>query len=181
VRLTTGGEDRNVIVTDVQVRAAVPADVPALTSLYNHYVEHTHITFDVERFTVEQRAEWFGHYACTGRHRLLVAVDAADTVLGYATSGTFRTKPAYVTSVETTVYVAADAVGRGVGRALYGGLLTALSDEDVHRAYAGVALPNDASLALHERFGFTEIGTFREVGRKFGRYWDVRWLERPMP
>jgi phosphinothricin acetyltransferase len=51
----------------------------------------------------------------------------------------------------------------------------------VHRAYAGIALPNDASFALHRRFGFTEIGTYREVGRKFGRYWDVLWLERPLP
>ena len=59
-------------------------------------------------------------------------------------------------------------------------LFDALREEDVHRAYAGVALPNEASLALHRRFGFTEIGTFREVGRKFGRWWDVTWLEKPL-
>jgi phosphinothricin acetyltransferase len=79
------------------------------------------------------------------------------------------------------VYCAAEATGRGVGSSLYTALFAALADEDVHRAYAGVALPNDASIALHERHGFRVIGTYAEVGRKFGRYWDVRWFERPLP
>lgn len=164
----------------VDVRAGRPDDLPALTALYNHYVEHTHVTFDIEPFTVEQRADWLSHYATTGRHRLLVAVDG-DQLFGYATSSRFRDKPAYATSVEATVYCRPDTIGGGVGTALYTALFDALRDEDVHRAYAGVALPNEASLALHRRFGFTEIGTYREVGRKFGRYWDVTWLERPLP
>jgi phosphinothricin acetyltransferase len=165
-------------VTDV--RAAVPDDLPALTDLYNHYVRSSPVTFDIEEFTVEQRREWFGHYRDTGPHRLMVAVDG-EHVLGYATSSIFRVKPAYATSVETTVYCDPDATGRGVGSALYSALFAALADEDVHRAYAGVALPNDASIALHERHGFQVIGTYAEVGRKFGRYWDVRWFERPLP
>jgi phosphinothricin acetyltransferase len=162
----------------VEVRAGRRDDLPALTEIYNHYVEHTHVTFDLEPFTVDQRGEWFDHYSDTGRHRLLVAVDG-DEVLGYATSGRFRDKPAYAPSVETTVYCHPAAVGRRVGSALYAELFDVLSGEDVHRAFAGVALPNDSSLALHHRFGFTEVGTFREVGRKFGRWWDVQWLERP--
>jgi phosphinothricin acetyltransferase len=156
------------------------SDLDALTRIYNYYVENTHITFDLHPFTVEQRREWFGHYAERGRHRLVVAA-AGDEVLGYATSGPFRDKPAYAPSVETTVYCAPEAVGRGAGTALYDALFAELADEDVHRAYAGVALPNEASLVLHQRFGFTEIGTFREVGRKFGKWWDVTWLERGMP
>ena len=160
------------------MRAGRSSDLPALTEIYNHYVEHTHVTFDLEPFTVDQRREWFSHYAETGRHRLLVAESADGAVLGYATSGRFRDKPAYGPSVETTVYCATSATGHGVGSALYTALFEALRDEDVHRAYAGVALPNDASLALHRRFGFTEIGTFREVGRKFDKWWDVTWLER---
>jgi phosphinothricin acetyltransferase len=167
--------------TSVLVRPAVDDDVPALTDLYNHYIEHTHTTFDLEPWTVDQRREWFTHYSDTGRHRLLVAVDPTERILGYATSSQFRNKAAYATSVETTVYCGPDAGGRGVGSALYSTLFDVLADEDVHRAYAGIALPNDASLALHRRFGFTEIGTYREVGRKFGRYWDVLWLERPLP
>ena len=166
----------NVIVT----RPGQPGDLDALTRIYNYYVENTHVTFDLSPFTVEARWEWFGHYAATGRHRLLVA-ESAGEVLGYATSGRFRDKAAYDPSVETTVYCAPEAVGRGAGTALYDALFAELAGEDVHRAFAGVALPNDASLALHGRFGFTEIGTFGEVGRKFGKWWDVVWLERGMP
>jgi len=166
-----------VIVTNVSVRPGEAGDLPALTALYNHYVEHTHVTFDTLPFTVDQRRAWFSHYGSSGRHRLLVAVDG-DDVLGYATSGRFRDKAAYDTSVETTVYVRDGAAGRGVGGALYTALFAALQGEDVHRAYAGIALPNDASMALHGRFGFAEVGTYREVGRKLGRYWDVAWFEK---
>lgn len=163
----------------VTVRAGRPDDLAALTDIYNHYVVNTHVTFDLEPFTVEQRREWLSHYRPAGRHRLFVAAEG-DAVLGYATSSRFREKAAYATSVETTVYCRVDAVGRSIGSLLYAALFDALADEDVHRAYAGIALPNDASLALHRRFGFTDVGTYREVGRKFGRYWDVTWLERPL-
>lgn len=163
----------------MRVRAGRSDDVPALTAIYNHFVEHTHVTFDLEPFSVDARREWFGHYAGTGRHRLLVA-EVDGTVAGYATSGRFRDKAAYDPSVETTVYCAPDAVGRGAGSALYTALFEALAGEDVHRAFAGIALPNEASIALHRRFGFTEVGTFREVGRKFGRWWDVTWWQRPV-
>ena len=169
------GDHCNVIVT----RPGQLSDLDALTRIYNYYVENTHITFDLLPYSVGARREWFGHYGVTGRHRLLVA-EADGAVLGYATSGRFRDKAAYDPSVETTVYCAPEAVGRGAGTALYDALFTELAAEDVHRAVAGVALPNDASLALHLRFGFTEVGTFREVGRKFDKWWDVTWLERPV-
>jgi len=168
-----------VTVTGLVVRPGEAADLPALTALYNHYVEHSHVTFDTQRFSVEQRGSWLSHYLPTGRHRLLVAVDGRD-LLGYATSSRFRDKSAYDTSVEVTVYLRQDAAGRGIATTLYTELFAALADEDVHRVYAGIALPNDASMALHRRFGFTEVGTYREVGRKFGSYWDVTWLEKPL-
>jgi phosphinothricin acetyltransferase len=161
------------------VRPGAPEDLGALTALYNHYVTTSHVTFDVTPFTVDERREWFSHYACTGPHRLLVAEDGGR-LLGYATSGTFRPKPGYRTTVETTVYVAEDAGGRGVGSALYEQLFEVITGEDLHRAYAGVAVPNVPSRALHLRFGFTPIGVFREVGTKFGRYVDVEWFERPL-
>ena len=163
----------------IVVRAGVPDDLPALTDLYNHYVTTSHVTFDVVPFSVDERQEWFSHYATTGPHRLLVAEDGAG-LLGYATSSPFRPKPGYRTTVETTVYVAEDAGGQGVGTALYERLFEVLADEDLHRAYAGVAVPNLPSRALHLRFGFTPIGVFREVGTKFGRYIDVEWFERPL-
>lgn len=161
---------------DPSVRAASAADLPALTAIYNHYVRSSAATFDIEPFTVEQRRSWFDHYAGSGPYRLLVAADETD-VLGYASSGRFRAKPAYSTSVEVSVYCHPQALSRGIGRSLYTALFSALESEELHRAYAGIALPNPASVALHRRFGFTDVGVFREVGRKFGKYWDVLWMQ----
>jgi phosphinothricin acetyltransferase len=164
----------------VIVRDGTPADLPALTEIYNHYVVNTTATFDLEPFTVEARQEWLAHYSPAGRYRLHVATEG-DDLLGYATSSRFRAKAAYDTSVETTIYCAPAATGQGVGTALYSRLFEALADVDVHRAYAGIALPNDASVALHRKFGFEVVGTYREVGRKHGSYWDVQWMERALP
>ncbi len=161
-----------------RIRLAEPADLPDLTGIYNHYVATTHITFDTEPFTADQRRPWFRQFSGTGPHRLFVAEVAAQPA-GYASSAGFRAKPAYHTSVETTVYLHPDFIGRGIGRSLYSALLDSLEDEkSVHRAYGGVALPNKASVALHESLGFTPVGTFREVGWKFEKYWDVRWYEK---
>jgi phosphinothricin acetyltransferase len=165
---------------DVVIRPATVDDVAGVTDIYNHYVEQTPATFDLTPFSVDARLAWFGHYGDQGRHRLLVAASAAE-IVGYATSSRFRDKAAYDTSVEVSVYLHPDALGGGIGSRLYTELFLALKGEDVHRAYAGIALPNDASIALHRRFGFTDVGTYREVGRKFGRYWDVLWMERPLP
>jgi phosphinothricin acetyltransferase len=163
------------------VRPARLDDLPALTAIYNHYVRTSASTFDIEEFSVDARRGWIEHYADIGPHRLLVAVDDDEAVVGYATSSSLRAKPAYATSVETTVYCHPLAAGHGLGTLLYQRLLEELAEEDLHRAYAGVALPNDASEALHRRLGFRELGTYVEVGRKFGRYWDVRWYERALP
>ncbi|MFE2235933.1 N-acetyltransferase family protein [Streptomyces sp. JL2001] len=168
--------------TEVQVRPGAEGDLASLTELYNHYVRETAITFDTVPFTAEQRLPWLRSHPEDGPHRLLVAQDAVegapDRVLGYATSSPFRPKPAYSTSVEVSVYLTPHAAGRGIGTLLYERLFAALATEDVHRAYAGIALPNEASVRLHARFGFRHIGTYGEVGRKFGRYWDVAWYEK---
>jgi phosphinothricin acetyltransferase len=163
----------------VAIRTGTIEDLSAVTDIYNHYVRTTAITFDLEPFTVEARREWFSHYAETGPHRLLVAVDG-DRVLGYATSGKFRDKAAYLPSVEVTIYLAPGAGGRGLGRALYTSLFDAVAGEGLHRAYAGIALPNEASIELHRSFGFTEVGVMTEVGRKFDKWWDVLWMQREL-
>lgn len=160
------------------VRPAVPGDLPALTEIYNHYVLHTAITFDLRPFAPEERRAWFEEHAPTGRHRLLIAVDGDGACVGYATTSRWRPKAAYDTTVEASVYCRPDAVGRGCGSKLYAALFDAIRSEDVHRIVAGVSLPNAASVKLHERFGFTRVGVFREVGRKFDRFWDVAWYER---
>lgn len=161
------------------VRPATDDDVPALTDLYNHYVRTSPSTFDIEPVSVEARREWAAHYAESGPYRLLVAV-RDDTLVGYACSSRFREKLAYRTSVEMSVYVHHEAHGQGVGSGLYDRLFAQLAGEPIHRAYAGVTLPNAGSLALHRRFGFRDIGTYDEVGHKFGQFWSVHWLEKPM-
>jgi len=171
--------------TEVQVRPGVEGDLEALTDIYNHYVRETPITFDTAVFTPEERRPWLHSHPEDGPYRLMVAVEAgpggnSQRILGYATSSPFRPKPAYGTSVEVTVYLAPDAGRRGVGTLLYTALFEALAGEDLHRAYAGIVPPNEASRRLHERFGFRQVGTYREVGRKFGRYWDVVWYEKEL-
>jgi phosphinothricin acetyltransferase len=161
----------------LEVRPATIDDLEQIVGIYNHYVVHTPITFDLAPFTVDDRRGWFDQFSTTGRHRLLVAVDRA-TVVGYAGSHQFRTKAAYDTTVETTVYCAPSALGRGIGRQLYLALFQAIEDEDIHALLAGITLPNPASISLHERFGFTLSGVTHAVGRKFDRYWDVGWYER---
>lgn len=163
----------------VHVRPGKEADLEALNDIYNHYIRESHCTFDDEPLSTEWRREWFTHYAETGRYRLFVALED-DRVIGYASSSRFRPKHGYETSVETSVYVAPDAVGKGAGARLYQALFESLDGEDVHRAYAGIALPNPPSVALHERFGFKRVAHFTEQGRKFGRYWDVAWYEKAL-
>lgn len=159
------------------VRPAESGDIPALTDLYNHFVATTAITFDIAPMTVAERTRWFSHYSTVGRHRLLVACEG-PAVLGYASTSPFAVKAAYETSVEVSVYVGPAHARRGVGTALYEALFAAVADEDLHRAYAGITLPNAASVALHERFGFTRVGVYDEVGRKFGAYHDVLRMQR---
>lgn len=170
--------NRGVGVNSPLIRPANERDLPELVRVYNHYVTTTHITFDTQAFTVEERRRWFDSFSESGPYRLLIAkVD--DQFVGYASSTAFQAKPAYVQSVETTIYLDPAFVGRDIGQPLYGALLEALrSEKSVHRAYGGIALPNPNSIALHERLGFHLAGTFREVGFKFGKYWDVSWYEK---
>ena len=163
----------------IHIRAATKNDLLRLTEVYNHYVVNTPITFDIEPYTVERRATWFEQFGVSGRHRLLVAEDESG-ILGYAGTTKFRPKAAYDTTVETSVYCAPNAVHQGLGSKLYAALFEALAGEDIRRIVAGYTMPNPASAALHARFGFKLVGVFSENGRKFGRYWDVAWLERPL-
>jgi phosphinothricin acetyltransferase len=158
---------------DIRIRPAVRDDLERLTEIYNYYVIHTPVTFDVEPYTVERREAWFAQFGTKGRHRLLVA-EEGGAVLGYAGTTRFRPKAAYDTTVETTIYCDANATGKGIGSRLF----EALRGEDIHRFVAGYALPNPATAAIHERFGFKVVGVFSENGRKFGTYWDVCWVER---
>ena len=159
------------------IRRATESDLDSINDIYNHYIRETAITFDIDEWPIERRREWFAKFTDTGRHQLFVAEDGGR-VVAFVGTGQFRTKRAYDTTVETTIYCRPDAVARGIGAALYERLFEALRDEDIHSYVAGITLPNDASCRLHERFGFRRAGVFHEVGRKFDRYWDVAWYER---
>lgn len=167
------------IVTSVEIRRAREADLSTLLEIYNHYVANTHITFDLEPRTYSERAQWFSQFESTGRYQCFVA-EEGGRVVGWASSSRFRDRAAYDTSVETTVYLAPRKSGRGIGTALYEALFSALSREDVHRAYGAIATPNPASISLHEKVGFARVARYGEVGRKFGRFWDVDVYERAM-
>jgi phosphinothricin acetyltransferase len=165
---------------DYAVRAATVDDLSALTAIYNHYVLHTAITFDVRTFTAETRRQWFDDHSDTGRYRLLVATGSDGACLGYASSSRWRPKPAYDTTVEASVYCRPEAVGRGCGTTLYRALFAALEREDLQTIVAGISLPNPASVTFHEKLRFRPVGVFHAVGRKFDRFWDVAWFERPL-
>ena len=164
---------------EIRIRPAARPDLPRLTEIYNHYVVSTPVTFDIEPYTPERRTAWFEQFSPVGRYRLLVA-EKNNEVIGYAGTTRFRPKAAYDTTIETTIYCSTHAIGKGIGGALYSALFEAIASEDIRTIVAGYTLPNSASAALHARFGFKTVGTFHENGRKFGRYWDVAWVERPL-
>ncbi|MDX1581524.1 MAG: GNAT family N-acetyltransferase [Alphaproteobacteria bacterium] len=162
------------------VRRGEPADLPAITALYNHYIEHSVATFDYDPFTVEERRAWFAQFGKNPRHLIFVA-DGPDGLAGYAYALQVRDRAAYRASVETTIYIGPDIPRRsGVGRLLYAALFDELKAQGVHRAYAVITIPNDASVAFHQAFGFQEIGRMNEVGYKCGRYHDVIWMEKKL-
>ena len=163
---------------DIEIRNGDTSDLARLVEIYNHYITKTHITFHTEPFVIGARTQWFTQFSDTGPHRLLVA-DRSGAVIGYASSTQFKPRPAYDRSVETTIYLDPGHTGKGLGVKLYGALLNELIDEpSAHRAYAGTALPNPKSLTLHDRLGFEHVGTYREAGFKFDKYWDVSWYEK---
>lgn len=165
---------------DVQIRAGKSDDLDQLVEIYNHYVSNSHVTFDTQPFAIAARIHWFAQFADSGPHRILVA-EKDHSVLGYASSSSFKPRAAYNSSVETSVYMHPDAIGQRVGHTLYSALLELLIEEpSLHRAYGGVALPNAASVDLHERLGFKQVATFHEVGFKFDKYWDVSWFEKDL-
>jgi len=161
--------------SDVITRPALFSDLQRLLEIYNYYILNTPITFSTQAFTVEEFGHWFEEHSDGNRHRLVVAVENEDDrrIIGYAGTGRFRPKQAYETTVETTIYCRPECRQRGVGTLLYRTLFELIAGEDIHRVVAGVTLPNPASMALHQRFGFRHVGTFTENGRKFGKYWDV--------
>ena len=160
------------------IRAAIAADAPALRAIYAPFVERTATSFEAVPPTVEEFAQRI-RKVLDGGWAWLVA-ESYGRCAGYAYGSLHREREAYRWSVETTVYVHTEHQRRGIGRALYTALFAVLTEKGFCNAFAGVTLPNDASVALHRSVGFQPIGTFRAVGRKFGRWHDVAWFQRPL-
>lgn len=163
--------------TPASIRDADADDLPAVAAIYTHYTLRTTTTFNTEVRTPREWMQRFSARSGPGHHLLVAERDGA--VVGYVETQRFRPKPAYDRSVELSVYLAPDVTGGGVGGALFAELLGRLeAHPQVHRVYAIIALPNDVSVAFHERWGFVHRGTLSEAGYKFGRYLDVAYYER---
>jgi phosphinothricin acetyltransferase len=146
-------------------------------AILNYAIANSDATFSSEPVTVAERRVWFERFATSGPYRLLVA-RRGDQILGYAASQPYRENPGFRETVEVSIALHVSSRGQGVGTALYRSLFECLGGEPVHVALAGIVLPNDASVALHRKFGFTDVGTFHEYGIKNGRYLSSLWMER---
>jgi phosphinothricin acetyltransferase len=167
----------SILPADLVVRPATAADAEPLRAIRNHWIAGSHASFDEQPLAPDTVRGWMAGFAATGPHRLLVA-ERAGEVAGFASSQPYRAHPAFRHTVETSVYVAAGAVGGGIGSRLYDALFAAIADQGVHRAVVGIALPNEASVRLHRRHGFREVGTFDEYAIKNGRFVSSVWMQR---
>jgi len=156
------------------IRQGTTSDAAAIAEIYNHYVRKTVVTFEEVPVAVEDMAQ---RILDVGERYSWLVWDDGGRAVGWAYATAWKARSAYRFSVETTVYVAESHQGRGIGLALYGKLLEELKARNVHSAVGGIALPNPASIALHEKLGFKKIAQFVEVGRKFDRWVDVGYWQ----
>lgn len=159
------------------IRDATIDDLDRINELYNTTIVDSHVSFDVEPWGLERRRRWWD-----SREPELVCLVAVvdDEVIGVSYSSWWKPKEAYRTTMETTIVISQHHHGQGLGAELLGALTARLHDEGVHRAIAVIALPNEASIALHQRVGYREVGTLTDVGNKLGRYWDTLLMEKEL-
>ena len=158
-------------VSAVTIRAAVERDAPAIAALHNHYVQRSTATFEESSVSVSDMASRI--LAVLSVPLPWLIAERENALVGYTYASKWRTRSGYRFSVEVSVYVDPKCSGEGVGSMLYRALLERLREANVHAVMGGIALPNDASIALHEKFGFTKVAHFRDVGFKFGQWIDV--------
>jgi phosphinothricin acetyltransferase len=153
----------------------VTADAAGIAAIYNHYVAHTVVTFEEEAVSADEIARRMEDVRSASLPWLVA--DQAGRIAGYAYASKWRARSAYRFSTEITVYLGPEDGGRGIGSALYDELFPMLRARGLHVVIGGIALPNDASVALHEKFGMKKVAHFAEVGFKFGKWVDVGFWE----
>lgn len=153
------------------IRPAIASDAAALAQIYNPYILDTSITFEVEPVDGAEMARRV--QAVTAANLPWLVLEQDGEVSGYCYAHPWKERAAYSHTVESTIYIAQDARGRGLGKLLYGELLAQLKMLPLHAVIAVIALPNPASVGLHERMGFEQVAHYREVGRKFERWLNV--------
>lgn len=159
----------------IEIRNANANDIPAMLEIYNEIILNTTAVWHYEPHTLEMRKEWFEQRQKEG-FPIFVAMEG-EKMLGFSSFGPFRPWPGYKKTVENSVYVSADSRGRGVGKLLIPPLIEVARQMGLHAMLAGIEAENEASIALHEKFGFVEVAHFKEVGWKFGRWMDLKFLE----
>ena len=163
--------------SDFRIRTATVADAAVLREIYRPYVESTAISFEIQMPTVEAYSQRIA--GALNKWSWLVA-EVGEKPIGYAYGSAHRPREAYRYSVETSAYIEQHFQRRGIARALYTRLFIELDRHGLKNAYAGITLPNDASVGFHESLGFKTIGVFPDVGRKFESWHDVAWMHRPV-
>lgn len=157
------------------IRAVQPKDTSAICTIYNYYIENTVITFEEETLDNPTMAKRITEY--TENFPWLV-FEENDRILGYCYAAKYGKRSAYRFSVEVSVYINKDAHRRGIGSLLYQELIKLLKHKDVHLLVAGIALPNESSVGIHEKLGFRKVAHFHEIGFKFNQWIDVGYWER---
>lgn len=160
------------------IREATLADAAAIAEIYSGYIATTVASFETEEVGAEEMARRMTELKESG-HPWLVA-EVGGRVVGFAYATQFRPRVAYRRTAEVTIYLKPTATGRGIGASLYGALLPQVRVLGFHSAVAAIALPNDASVGLHESLGFRQVGCLAEVGDKFGRWIDVGYWQLPL-
>jgi L-amino acid N-acyltransferase YncA len=158
------------------IRQATTADAAAIVTIYNHYVLNTSVTFEEEAVATSQMAERIAQVKADGLPWLVL--EQQGELLGYAYATKWRVRSAYRFSVESTVYVKDGVTTKGIGSQLYQQLLAELKALGMHLVIGGITLPNEKSVALHEKFGFEKCGHFQQVGFKFEQWCDVGYWQK---
>jgi L-amino acid N-acyltransferase YncA len=151
-------------------------DADALRAIYNVEVLESTVTFDLRPRSLAEQLVWVDDHS--GGHPAIVAVDGDDTVSGFASLSPYRSRPAYSTTVEDSIYVRRDLRGQGVGRLLLGDLVDLAREHGFHSVIGRIVGDHDASIALHATCGFAQVGREQEVGRKFNRWLDVVLMQK---